>query len=153
SIGEIDVFTIQDNLNAPSDPTSTMTFTQRGITAFQVQYWNGSAWADVPGGNVTGNNLVWRRFIFAPLVTDPIRVLGNNAAFQSFSTLAEVEAWTAGVAATLTAPANNTMLAAPAAVSLSANVSDASGPIGKVEFYRNSTLIAAVSTPTSGTST
>jgi len=37
-----------------------------------VQYWNGSVWVDVPGGNVTGNNLVWRRFIFDPISTDRI---------------------------------------------------------------------------------
>ena len=45
------------------------------------------------------------------------------------------------------------MLAAPATVSLSATATDAGGPIGKVEFYRDTTLIATVTTPTSGTST
>ena len=43
-------------------------------------YWSGSAWLDVPGGNVTGNNLVWRKFTFAPVTTDRIRVLVNAVA-------------------------------------------------------------------------
>ena len=32
-----------------------MTFTQYGLTHFQVQYWNGSTWLDVPGGNISGS--------------------------------------------------------------------------------------------------
>jgi chitodextrinase len=70
-----------------------MTFSTSGITAFQVQYWNGSAWTDVPGGNVTGNNKVWRQFVFAPVTTDRIRVQ-VNAALNSFSRIVEIEAWT-----------------------------------------------------------
>ena len=70
-----------------------MTFTKYGITDFQVQYWNGSAWVDVPGGNVTGNNLVWRKFTFTPVTTDRIRVLVNSA-LNSYSRITEVEAWT-----------------------------------------------------------
>jgi len=93
-IGEIDVFTIQDNYTAPVDPTPTMTFTGSGITDFQVQYWNGSGWADVPGGNVTGNDRVWRRFMFATIITDRIRVLVNNG-LASYSRLVEIEAWSA----------------------------------------------------------
>jgi hypothetical protein len=93
SIGEIDVFTVQDNFASPNDPTSSMTFSLYGITDFQVQYWNGSAWLDVPGGNVIGNNLVWRRFAFAPITTNAIRVVVNSALF-GFSRIIEVEAWT-----------------------------------------------------------
>jgi len=93
SIGEIDVFMLQDGF-ATQDPTLTMTFTQYGVTAFQVQYWSGSAWVNVPGGNVTGNDRVWRQFSFTPISTDRIRVLVNNT-LASFSRLVEVEAWTA----------------------------------------------------------
>jgi len=127
-----------------------MTFTLWGITAFEVQYWNGSAWVDVPGGNVTGNNLVWRRFLFAPISTDRIRVLVNNALAGS-SRIMEVEAWSAGTFANLTAPANNAILPAPATVSLSAQAYDAAGAIGKVEFYRDTTLVATVTAPARAT--
>ena len=92
SISEIDVFTIQDNYNAATGPTATMTFSQYGITAFDVQYWTGGAWVTVPGGSVTGNNLVWRRFTFPAVTTDRIRVLVNGA-LASFSRILEVEAY------------------------------------------------------------
>jgi len=45
-----------------------------------VQYWNGSVWVDVPGGNVTGNNLVWRRFIFDPISTRSHSAAGEQCA-------------------------------------------------------------------------
>ena len=72
TINEINVFTVQDDYNSPSPPTATMTFTQYGITAFDVQYWTGSAWANVPNGSVVGNNLVWRRFTFTDISTTKI---------------------------------------------------------------------------------
>jgi hypothetical protein len=94
TINKIDVFTIQDNFGSPIDPTPTTTFTLYGIVDFQVQYWTGSAWADVPGGNVTGNNLVWRSFSFSPITTTQIRVLVNSSASPNdYSRLIEVEAW------------------------------------------------------------
>ena len=148
SIGEIDVFGVQDAFGSAA-PTPTMTFTQYGLTAFQVQYWDGTSWTDVPGGNVTGNNLVWRKFTFAPISTDRIRVLVNDAP-SGYSSIVEVEAWT-NIFANLTAVANNAVLQAPATVNLTATAGDALGPLGKVEFYRDGTLIATVTTPSSGT--
>jgi hypothetical protein len=93
TIDEIDVFTVQDNAAAPDEPTASMTFTQWGITAFQVQYWNGSAWLDVPGGNIAGNNAVWRRITFTPVATNAIRVVVNGAV-NGYARITEVEAWT-----------------------------------------------------------
>jgi hypothetical protein len=92
TITEIDVFTVQDNYTAPVDPTNTLTFSLYGITDFQVQYWAGSAWVPVPGGTVTGNNNVWRRFTFAALTTDRIRIYITGTA-DGYSRLTEVEAW------------------------------------------------------------
>ncbi len=79
--------------SGPVNPTLATTFTNYGATAYQVQWWNGSTWLDVPGGNVTGNNLVWRRFTFSPITTDRIRVYVNDAFDHMFSRLIEVEAW------------------------------------------------------------
>jgi hypothetical protein len=110
SIGQIDVFSVQDNYAAPVEPTASMTFTKYGLTDFQVQYWNGSAWLDVPNGKVTNNNFVWRRIAFAPINTNAIRVVVNSA-MQGFSRVAEVEAWssTASTAGSLpTPPADST---------------------------------------------
>jgi hypothetical protein len=92
TISEIDVYTLQDNYTNPVEPTASMTFNLYGITAFDVQYWNGSSWVTVPGGSVTGNNSVWRKFTFASLTTSKIRVLVNNA-LASRSRLVELEAY------------------------------------------------------------
>jgi hypothetical protein len=93
AITRIDVFTVQDAYKTPAEPTPAMTFTTRGITAFDVQYWNGSAWVTVPGGSVTGNNKVWRTFTFPAVTTAKVRVLVNNAV-TGYSYIAEVEAIT-----------------------------------------------------------
>jgi RHS repeat-associated protein len=45
---------------------------------------------------------------------------------------------------TLTSPSNGATFAAPATVTLSANATDSDGTISKVEFFRGTTLIAAV---------
>jgi hypothetical protein len=92
SIDEIDVFGVQDDYSSPSEPTDTMTWTHYGLLDFQVQYWSGVAWQDVPGGNVTGNNLIWRRFTFSPITTSKIRVLCNNALYSN-SRVTELEAY------------------------------------------------------------
>jgi|GEM_PF-2722416 len=91
SIGEISVFTIQDNYQSPSEPFDEQTFSLYGVTAFDVQYWDGSQWVTVPGGSVRGNNLVWRKLTFTPVTTSRIRVVVNNA-LAGRSRLIEVEA-------------------------------------------------------------
>jgi RHS repeat-associated protein len=92
SIDEIDVFSLHDNYTVENTPTETQTFTLYGLLAFDVQYWNGSAWVTVPGGSVTGNNKVWRKFTFSPVTTSKIRVWINQVP-DSWSRLVEVEAY------------------------------------------------------------
>src|SRR4029453_14584458 len=92
AIDEINVFTIQDNFSSPSEPTLADIFGQYGVTAFDIQYWNGSAWVTVPGGSVTGNNKVWTQVTFSAITTDKIRVQVNNS-LANYSRLVEVEAW------------------------------------------------------------
>jgi hypothetical protein len=156
TINRVDVFTVQDNYTAPVEPTPSLTFTQWGLTSFQVQYYNGATWLDVPGGNVTNNNLVWRTLTFSPVAASAIRVLVNSA-LNVHSRIVELEAWTADGSAnlpptvTLNAPSNNAMLSAPATVNLSTAAADANGSVSKVEFYRDATLIGTMNSPTSGT--
>ena len=69
-----------------------MTFTSFGLRAFEVQYWDGAAWVTVPGAAVTNNNLVWRRFTFAPVTTTKIRV-HITGALNGYARSMEVEAW------------------------------------------------------------
>ncbi|MCA1614954.1 MAG: hypothetical protein LC795_15150 [Acidobacteria bacterium] len=92
TIDEVNVFTVQDNLAGPAEPSEALTFAQYGTTAFEVQYWTGSQWVTVPGGSVTGNNRVWRKFNFPALTTSKVRVVVNGA-LAGRSRLVEIEAW------------------------------------------------------------
>ena len=92
AIDEIDVVTLQDNYGAPSEPTLAMTFRSYGMRDFDVQYWTGSAWQTVPGGQITGNSNVWRTVTFAAVSTSRIRILVTNA-LASYSRIVEVEAY------------------------------------------------------------
>ena len=100
TISEIDVFGIQQNYSAPVEPTPTMT-SSYALTNFEVQYWTGSAWATVPGGNVTGNDKVWRKFTFAPLTTNKIRVYVTSVAGDNRNHVVELEAYTAASGASI----------------------------------------------------
>ena len=92
TIDEIDVITFQDDNVPPVEPSATMKFTRSGIKDFIVQYWKGTAWVTVPGGNVTGNDLIIRTFKFTPVSTTKIRIT-VNAALQAHSRIVEFEAW------------------------------------------------------------
>jgi Subtilase family/Bacterial Ig domain/Fervidolysin N-terminal prodomain/F5/8 type C domain len=145
-LDEVDVFSMQDNYRTPADPTPTMTFTYYGLTAFQVQYWNGSGWTTVPGGSVANNNLVWRQVTFSPVTTTKMRIYITGSA-SGYSRMVEVEAW--GTAApddipptvAITSPADGTGFTAPATVPVTATASDSDGSVQKVDFYANGTLI------------
>ncbi|MCC6197673.1 MAG: Ig-like domain repeat protein, partial [Burkholderiales bacterium] len=90
TIDRVVVYSVQDNYLAPVEPTDTLTFTTRGLTAFAVQGWNGSAWVDL--ATVSGNNLVKRTTTFAAYTTSAIRI--NVTGTRGGKTyMTEVEAW------------------------------------------------------------
>src|SRR6185436_16585580 len=123
SIQEIDVFSVQDNWQNPYEPTETMTFSNYGLTGFDVQYWNGSIWVTVPGGSITGNNKVWKKITFAAITTTKIRVL-TNAAADGWSRITELEAWDAPP------PPTNVALAANGGVASASSSYSGYGPSG-----------------------
>ena len=92
TIGEIDVFSIQDSYNNPIEPTATTTTSGFGVADFTVQYWTGTQWLAVPNGVIRNNNLAWRKVTFTPLTTTRIRVLVERGQ-DGWSRLAEVEAY------------------------------------------------------------
>src|SRR4030095_637344 len=92
TIDEIDVFSLHDAYTTENTPTETQTFTLYGLLSFDVQYWNGSTWVTIPNGSVTGNNKVWRKFIFSPITTSKIRVWINSVP-DSWSRVVEIQAW------------------------------------------------------------
>jgi hypothetical protein len=130
TITEIDLVTIQNNYNAPVEPTDTMTFSAYGLTGFEVQYWTGSSWTTI-SGNVTGNNKVWRKFTFAAITTTKIRVLAN-ASSDGFGRITEVEAWTGP------SPAPRYDLALGATATASSSASSGYGASGVVNGDRKS---------------
>ncbi|HEU4710983.1 MAG TPA: discoidin domain-containing protein [Pyrinomonadaceae bacterium] len=92
TIDEVDVFTLQDNYANSAEPTESMIFSLWGLTSYEVQYWNGSTWVTVPNGSLSGNNKIWRKFTFSPIVTSKIRVL-TIASVDGYSRITEVEAY------------------------------------------------------------
>ncbi|HEX2268840.1 MAG TPA: hypothetical protein VHH35_04875, partial [Pyrinomonadaceae bacterium] len=100
-IDEINVITLQDAWWSPIEPLETTNFFNNGITSFEVQFWDGASWVTIPGGTVTGNTKVWRRFTFSPVPTEKIRVR-VNAAKSTHSILVELEAF--GVLPEMPAP-------------------------------------------------
>ena len=139
AINQVNVFGVQDNYPSPVEPTSTMVFTLYGFTAFDVQYWTGTAWAVVPGGSITGNNLVKRTVTFSAITTQRIRVLVNGAADQ-FSRVIEVEAWTNATVTPPPPPPANAALSANGAVAIASSVySSAYAPAGAINGDRAGT--------------
>jgi PKD repeat protein len=94
-IDELRLYTLQDTYRDVHEPTPAMTCNVYGILDFDVQYWDGSQWVTVPGGNVTGNDKVMRVFSFPAVTTGKIRVVVNNARAH-FSRIVELEAYGAG---------------------------------------------------------
>jgi sirohydrochlorin ferrochelatase len=131
TISEIDVYTLKDDFNSGSTVNDATTFTGYGITDFNVQYWTGAAWADVPGGAVTGNNLVKRKFTFAPLATDRIRVVVSNSADNYYSRVVEIEALSCNPAPVPPCP-SNVALASFGATAVASSTASASFPAGGV---------------------
>jgi hypothetical protein len=92
TIDHVIVYSVQDNSFAPVDPSDTLTFTLNGITAFDVNAWNGSAWVTL--GSVTNNNLVKRSVSFPATTTSKIQIVIKASADGHYSTVTEIEAWT-----------------------------------------------------------
>jgi uncharacterized protein (TIGR03437 family) len=90
-INEVDVYTLQDDFANPIEPTDTLTFSQFGLTGFDVQYFNNTNWVTLPGGTVTTNSLVKRKILFTPVATTKIRVVVNSS-LGGYSRIAEVAA-------------------------------------------------------------
>jgi hypothetical protein len=90
TIDHVIVYTLQDNFSSPVSPTDTMTFSTWGVTGFNVDGWNGSAWITL--GTVPSNDLVKRTLSFSAFATDRIRVNVTNA-LNGYSRIVEIEAW------------------------------------------------------------
>jgi hypothetical protein len=91
-LDEIRVYTLQDNFTNPQEPTTLMTTSLYGLLDFDVQYWDGTQWLPVPGGEVRFNDKVVRDLAFSDITTTKIRVNVLNARGH-YSRIVEVEAF------------------------------------------------------------
>ncbi len=143
TIGQVIVYTLQDNYVTPVDPPANMTFSLYGVTAFQVQGWNGSAWVNL-GAAVSGNNLVKRPVSFPAYTTDRIRV-NVTAALASYARIVEIEAWTSsaggGGATTTTLSSSPNPSVRRRNVTFTASVTG-NNPTGTVNFSDGGTSIS-----------
>ena len=145
TIDRVIVYSLQDNYTNPVDPSDTLTFTQRGLTAFDIQAWNGTAWVTV--GSVSANKLIKRTVSFTATTTSKIRVLikAAHGGKSAYSFVTEVEAWTAG--STPPPPPGTTLVSSlnPAKVNQSVTFAatvTGTNPSGSVAFTRNGGAIA-----------
>lgn len=103
TIHEINVVTLRDNFSSTAPVGIDETFSTApnsgyGITSFEVQYLSEGRWVRIPGGLVTDNNKVWRRFTLAsPVTTSAVRVVVRDAAVwtnspSNYSRIVELEA-------------------------------------------------------------
>jgi hypothetical protein len=93
TISQIDVYTLKNAPNNGSTVDDTTPATSYGIKNFTVEYWTGTAWAVVPGGTVVNNTLAKRKFVFAPVTTDSIRVVITASNDNTYSRIVEIEAF------------------------------------------------------------
>ncbi|HEX8249847.1 MAG TPA: discoidin domain-containing protein [Pyrinomonadaceae bacterium] len=104
SIKEIDVYTLRVGYATKTgDPTANETFNNadngnQGIIDFDVQYLSNNGWKNVPGGQIVGNDKVWRKLTFNPVTTTAIRVAVHKAVVwtnipNNFSRIVEIEAY------------------------------------------------------------
>jgi hypothetical protein len=95
AINTIKVYMLQDVLGQGVEPSDALTFTQYGVTQYELQMPNGSGgWTDiVPIINNTGD-LVKQTTVFPTVTTSSIRVLCDAAVpGHAYSHLVEVEAF------------------------------------------------------------
>ena len=91
TIDHVVVYTIQDNVANPVEPTDSTTFSLFGMTAFDVQGWNGATWVTL--GSIRNNRFVKRTVSFTPFATSSIRIVGLGAADGAWCRITEIEAW------------------------------------------------------------
>ena len=91
-INEIRVYTVQNDVRNPVEPTPLTSADLYGIEDFDVEYWDGDSWEIVTGGHVVGNDKAMRVFIFPDVTTSKIRVVVNKGR-SYWSRIVEVEAF------------------------------------------------------------
>jgi hypothetical protein len=93
TINEISIYGVRDDYSNTTPPDETTIATIYTLIDFDVEYWSGTGWALVPGGDIRGNNLAWVKLTFPEIQTSMIRVTIFNAAQDGLSRIVELEAF------------------------------------------------------------
>jgi uncharacterized protein YhjY with autotransporter beta-barrel domain len=127
------------NFTAPATINIQATAADSDGTVARVEFYNGNAllststsapyqfsWPNVPAGN----------YVLTARAFDNLGAQGNSSAVN-------ISVGAANVAPTvsITAPANNAVFTAPAAISIQATATDTDGTIARVEFYNGAALL------------
>ncbi|WP_235978454.1 MULTISPECIES: polysaccharide lyase family 7 protein [Streptomyces] len=97
--GEGDGAWLQFDLGATMTVSRVELAVHKGTTrqnVFQLQYWNGSAWATVHDGETSGTTTALESFGFDPVQTSKVRYLGHGYTGDGegdWNSLTEVEIW------------------------------------------------------------
>jgi len=89
TIDRVVVYTLQDNVTNPSEPTDSMQFSLHGIQDFSLEGWTGTNW--VPLGKVYDNRNVKRTVTFPPIALERLFVYVTRS-LGGYSHITEVEA-------------------------------------------------------------
>jgi hypothetical protein len=145
TISRVDVFCVQTNFASPINPTPTLTSVY-ALSNFKVQTkGSDGAWSDIPGAAVTGNTLVWVPFTFTPVLSYGVRIIITSA-LQTWSRVAQLEAWTSGsfnappVVAITSSFAGGIKLGADAQITITASDDSA---VTAVSVYDNGNLLGS----------
>ncbi len=66
------------------DPVIGNTTVTAGVWHHVAGVWDGAARQTVSGGNVTSNNLVWKKVSFSAIITTEIRVVANRRWMENY---------------------------------------------------------------------
>ncbi len=98
TINQINLFTTQDDLYNPVEPTAGMTSTTQGTKDFSIQYWDasGQRWTTITPGAVWSNNSnVWKTGSFDNITTSKIKIgfTANRVPASHKFSITEIEAF------------------------------------------------------------
>lgn len=118
-------------------PPRWVRLVRTGNTFRSYESSNGTTWQAIGSSSIT----------MASTIYVGLAVTSHNTNARTTATISQVRIVTAGAnqppTVSLTSPANGASFTAPANITLQASASDPDGTIGRVEFFRGSTLIGS----------
>ena len=111
------------------------------VSAFSLQYWNGTTWIDIPETITTGNTSDEVTQSFVPVTTNRVRFYSTD---DGYVRVKEIEVYdTSGGPSnyspivSITSPTDGTTINEYSNITIIADASDPDGSIASVEFFQN----------------